>query len=205
MPADEDSGETLISLDESDLKYWGRIPGWNATEGAALALGLKPDDVDKGRFPDEVSREKYRKLRKLLLRAKAMRQIRLPLAPKEFLAWLRSNDLEVSAVWESSIGQVGEITNWKAKFEKERRLKRMYRSRIPKNETSLSLSKMEPKSINSLYKIILGMALAKYGWERSGKSRSAVAKEISASLPDRCGVCDQTIIKWLDAAKERLD
>jgi hypothetical protein len=69
-----------------DYKFWSQMSGWTVAEAAALLLDIDPD-----RLPEESDDRgapgwEYRRLFRLLDRARKMEELSSPMTPREFLA-----------------------------------------------------------------------------------------------------------------------
>src|SRR5687767_12340300 len=95
-------------LSDGGVAFWARMPGWKAREAAALLLGLDPDE----NLPDS-ERSRYERLKKLLLRAQKVKQIRMVDRPRNILEWAFANDLPIPEPLKSRVEGGKRVQNWR--------------------------------------------------------------------------------------------
>jgi hypothetical protein len=74
-----------------DYKFWSQMSGWTAAEAAALLLDIDPDRIPEKSEDRGTPGWEYRRLFRLLDRARKMDELSSPMAPREFLQWASSN------------------------------------------------------------------------------------------------------------------
>jgi len=188
----EDAGEQSKGL---DYDYWGRMPGWNISEAAALLLDLDPDRKQSKDGEDASSDAKeweYRRLHRILERAEQMKVLEFPESPREFVQWATSNRLEASEQLKSSVRSGKRLRNWKLRYREVKKERDQLLKQLEDN--------MAPKERLSILKLIVGMARAKYGHtEGSHKSVSSIHHSLDGK---GIKLSKDTIKKYLDEADD---
>ena len=96
-----------------DYEFWSQMSGWTVAEAAALLLEIDPD-----RLPEETDDRgrpgwKYRRLFRLLDRAREMEELSSPMTPREFLTWASSNGLKAPEKLEATVRAGMPHRNWR--------------------------------------------------------------------------------------------
>ncbi len=99
-----------------DYKFWSQMSGWTVAEAAALLLDIDPD-----RLPQEPEERgtrawEYRRLVRLLDRAREMDELSSPMTPREFLAWASSNGLKPPIQLETTVRAGKPHRNWRTRY-----------------------------------------------------------------------------------------
>ena len=107
----------------ADVGHWSKAAYWSLEEAVALSLGKEPQYVDWNKLEKfrSVSAfvEKYRKLRDLALRARAMEQLSDPVFPPFYIAWTKRNGIEFNEGLAKAVeANAGALTDWKQNYEK---------------------------------------------------------------------------------------
>jgi hypothetical protein len=172
-------------------------------ECAALLLGLDPDQVQQNESRDpraaDPSQVQYLRLKRLLLRARAMGELDSPARPRDFLEWAASNGLEVPDALLAALGENKVLTNWRRRYYRCRKLLKKAKA---DHRTEPDL---HPRSRHSLYTILLAMAIEKYGFDPN--KNNAAAKLISGTLAKHdfeAPPGEQTIRSWLQEARDEV-
>jgi hypothetical protein len=174
---------------------------------------------------------KYERLRDLILRAQQARQLTDPTPPGFYIAWARRNDVDFPADLEAAVVARGrQIGDWKSKYDElssvydallsqldkllqqvqiDQEIKRNLQERTAQLEATLNAAPkpdfgLHGKERESVLRLIIGMAVAGYGYDPRA-TRSKEVSEIASDLT-RAGVplTDDTVRKWLKAAAELL-
>jgi hypothetical protein len=175
------------------IKRRARSPYWSLEEGVVLAYDLDPDDAIRhpvtgyGNATLQAAGD-VRALWDHAHRAGEMGLLEERLAPIAFMKWARSMGVEFHRDWWDAV--VGEETP--AKDEAE----------VPL--PAEPFTELSTKEQVTLLKMVGGMAMAFYGWDRDAL-RSGVTAEITSDL-DRVGVSlhPDTIRKWLKRSGDVL-
>lgn len=152
-----------------DYRRWATMDGWTPEEFAALCSRVDPKDVDDNEFKESSKFGKFDDLRNLAIRALHFGIIAPDCSPDKWLSWAQRKRIRIPAYLR------GSLSSGKSKQD---------------------LGTRERKTV---LKLILGMAVSRYGYG-SDKKRQAVS-EIQRDL-DLMGlkVDDQTIRNWLKEA-----
>lgn len=197
-----------MKITSARLAHWLRMPGWRGNEGAALALGLDPDDTKAAKFPNRESEQEHADLMSLLLRAKNMEQIEFPIPPHQFVAWLKANKIAVDVELDEKLSAQQVIKDWKKEFENLEKsnaaLKKRNRALRKKLERENSIDDLSSRELTSLYRMLLGMATAKYAFNNSNLSPFQKYLNISTSFDPKYKLNEDTVKKWFERACEHL-
>jgi hypothetical protein len=183
-----------VSPSPPDLEYWARIPGWKADEAAALMLGLDPEAAEF----TETDRARIRRLKRMLKRASRMELLSIPTPPRDLLEWARSNGLPIPDALKVAVGKGRSLRNW-------RKRSRKYKAELKKLKEQSQDVDLKKKSKKSLYRILLAVAMQKYGY-RHGKNNSAASAIETALVSQGFNKppTQETIRNWLDTAFEEV-
>jgi hypothetical protein len=77
-----------------DYEFWSRMSGWTVAEAAALLLDIDPDRLPEESKDGGTRGWEYRRLFRLLDRARKMEELSSPMTPREFLTWASSNGIK---------------------------------------------------------------------------------------------------------------
>jgi hypothetical protein len=86
-----------------DYKFWSQISGWTISEAAALLLDIDPERIPPESSDREALGYKYRRLFRLLDRAREMEELDCPMIPKDFLTWASSNGIKPPGQLEATV------------------------------------------------------------------------------------------------------
>jgi hypothetical protein len=178
-----------------DYDYWGRMPGWTVSEAAALLLDINPDcrPTGNGKNIDSKTKEgEYHRLKRLLKRAQKMDELSSPMSPRDFIQWAASNKLTKSEQLEASLKSGKPLRNWRTKYFNMKR----QRDELTKKLKDSVL----PKERQTLLKLLLGMAQAKFNHEKG--SHKTVSAIVAALDRVDLSVGDDSIRKYLREADE---
>jgi hypothetical protein len=180
--------------------------GWRLEEAVALSFSKDPEVVYEAslRTYKEVSyfAKQYMRVRDFALRAKESGQLTDPVLPKDFLEWAIRYEINVPAQLVKKVeAHGGSIDDWKARFETLRaqcdeKLKakdqqideliqelKALREQNEKLESRLvSDLPLREKERNSLLRMVLGMAVDKYGYI-PGADKNRTTGSNAGSIP----------------------
>ncbi|MCG7867612.1 MAG: hypothetical protein JAY74_14785 [Candidatus Thiodiazotropha taylori] len=136
---------------DADYEHWCKAAYWSLDEAIALSFGKEPELVNwkilknDDSFPSSKFIENYKKIRELVLRAKAVRQLSDPCVPSTFLSWALQTNIDVPLELIKKVETQGNVVaNWKHMYGK---LKEQHES-LEKAYTSIS-HKLEQLKKNS--------------------------------------------------------
>jgi hypothetical protein len=140
-----------------DYKFWSQMSGWTVAEAAALLLDIDPD-----RLPEESEDRgtrgwEYRRLFRLLDRARKMEELSSPMTPREFLAWASSNGLKPPGQLETTVRAGTPHRNWRIRY----RAMRKERDRLLAEVEALNeqiADDLNPAARKTLLKLVGGLA-----------------------------------------------
>lgn len=210
----------------ADFDHWGKVAFWTIDEAVALSFGKDPDhvswssvgdDIDKHDFP-----KTYRKRYDLVQRAADARscQISEKPSPREFMEWARIVSMELP---DELVSAVGDFVDWRAAFEElqakttgqteshKRQINALAKERGALadqlkdwDDVNSRAQSPQTKEIESMLKLIIGMAVSSYGFVPNDKRGLATSKIKSALTRAGVSLDDQTILKFLRQASELL-
>ena len=171
----------------ADFEHWCKATYWTLDEAIALSFGKAPEKVNwksldsRKSIPPSPFIEKYQRVRDLALRAKSFNQLYDPVLPGIFLAWARRNDIGVPPELVKQVEARGVvIADWKDAYDKIKIEYDRLNEKLSENNNELHNVERD-----SLLKIILGMAIAKYGYDVAANQNTATggnAGSISSDL-----------------------
>ena len=150
-----------VGLNTTEWTDWAKMPSWTADEAAALTLGLSPQLVRK--YPDvhHPIIDRFHRFTNMIARACAANDLansEYGITPDDYLAWATRYGFDVPAEL------AAEVTSAQAT--------------TPKRTKDKPLGTRER---DTLLKMILGMAVAGYGYDPLA-SKSSTVKEIHDDL-----------------------
>jgi hypothetical protein len=140
-----------------DYKFWSQMLGWTVAEAAALLLDIDPD-----RLPEEsddlgTPGWEYRRLFRLLDRARKMEELSSPMTPGEFLTWASSNGLKPPGQLEATVRAGKPHRNWRTRYQAMRGERDQLRAEV-ESLKELVADDLNPKSRKTLLKLVGGLA-----------------------------------------------
>lgn len=191
----------------ADYEYWSRLPLWTLDEAVALTLEKSPVLVTWSGIEEYAESSpfaaRFANLRRLVLRAKEAQQRPELVPPADYIAWAKANAVPVPPDLEESVQAFsGNVPDWKVLYEEE---KLRHASTSDELERLKAAGKpLGRKEQNTLYKLLLGMAVANYEHD-SRKNRTATSRLIAQDLKTlNLSVDADTVRKWLQNAKEEF-
>jgi hypothetical protein len=191
----------------ADYEYWGRLPLWTLDEAVALTLEKTPALVTWSKIEEYAESSPFAAhfatLRHFVLRAKEAQRLPELVSPTDYIAWANANKVTLPSELKESVQAFsGEVPDWKALYEEEK-----LRNASTSDELERLKAAGKPlgrREQNTLYKMILGMAVATYEHE-SRKSRTATSRLIAQDLKTlKLSVDADTVRKWLQKAKDEF-
>jgi hypothetical protein len=176
-----------------DWNYWARMPGWRYAEGAALLIQLDPLNQEQLKADPE-----YQRLEHLLKRAWNMEELESPMRPHNFIEWAISNGISIPEPLRDAVAKGEPLQNWKKRALKYKRQLKNFKSKYT------NADEVPPKSLKSLFSIILAIAEDKYGY--SPNKNTSAAANIASTLARKgfSSPKEETIRDWLKEAHEAL-
>ena len=203
---------------------------WNPEEAVALSLGKDPRVVNReslqpstaanyfGKKIDPTSpspfREEFARRLELTRRAIEVGRFAEKIEPSAFVQWAQAIDLslpdELVDIATPSSRTAEEVQDLKAALAAERELVDALRREL----TADDIDAQNPKSVKSLYRLLVGISASCFGFGAPGKS--SAAKQIEGLLndltvyysdkntPNDVRLDEDTINKWLNRAKQSI-
>lgn len=140
-----------------DYEFWSRMSGWTVGEAAALLLDIDPD-----RLPEETEERgtrgwEYRRLSRLLDRARKMEELSSPMTPREFLSWASSNGLKPPGQLETTVRAGKPHRNWRTRYRAMRRERDQLLVEVEALQEQVT-DDLNPAARKTLLKLVGGLA-----------------------------------------------
>lgn len=169
--------DSLLDFNEprndANHDYWAVAAFWTADEAAALLLGKSPQRVSWTVVEPAVSHsafaDHYRDVRLLILRAIESGDLTSKINPRDFLVWASTRGLPVPTALAEAV---------KAKPHGQSMLKQCedLMAQLSQLKTELANGRENPKERASDSTLIIGMAMAKYGFSPDSARSSTVSR-----------------------------
>jgi hypothetical protein len=187
---------------DAEFDHWSKMARWTTDEATALSLGKAPEVVNWDKL-EHISRspfaDQYAKRRNLVLRAELEGELEARILPAKFVTWAEQRRVTLPPELKKAVRAVDQnLEDWDRLRTKCQELK----TKLAKLEQEKPLNTRER---NTLYKIIIGMAIKKYSYKKDAKKQHA-PEAIATTLRELdLTVSAETILEKLnDAAKELL-
>ncbi len=144
-----------------DYEFWSRMSGWTVAEAAALLLDIDPDRLPAESEERGTQGWEYRRLFRLLDRARKMEELSSPMTPREFLAWASSNGIKPPEKLEATVRTGKPHRNWKTRYQSMRRERDRLLAEVEALNEQVS-DDLNPRARQTLLKLVGGMARAKF-------------------------------------------
>jgi len=191
--------------DEKDklaFSHWTRLAMWTLDEAAALTLKMDPDSLTRSSLESSLEEvgTRFSRLRRQLRRAREAHELTDPVSPKKYVDWADANAVALPRWLKQSI-DCGQATDWKGMYEASQQQLSMITGeleRLKKADKALG-----SKERNTFNKLLLGLAVAGYGYDHRA-ARSSVPNEIASDLA-RLGIDldEDTVRKKLREAADQ--
>jgi hypothetical protein len=203
-----------------DFAHWARMARWSLAEAAALSLDIDPDAIDSDDLA-EPTRTAFAKRLALASNHAQTGRLAHHAEPATFLSWAASNGIPCSQRLCESVEQHGgAIADWRHQAEALTARCDAYQHRVTAleeqlcaradlppsaNEPSKKSAELGPNQARSVKKLILGMAMARYGYRPDG-GRTRATKLIVDSLAQfGIAIDEQTVLDWLRRAADDIE
>lgn len=180
-----------------NFDYWSKLSFWTIEQSTALLIGADPDKIlDGGSLSASClaeTRDRYRQMFRLLDSHIRMSGVGSNFSPTEAIEWALHAKVDPPGALVAAVQDQGLSLNEK------RARKGVGAVASPTDEKPLT-----ERERNTLLRIIIGMAIAGYGYDPDAK-RSDIAKSIADDLSDLGLDCsDQSVREKLREARELL-
>jgi len=109
---------------QADYDHWSKTSYWTLEEAIALSFGKDPNSVNWARlqkivlYPTSPFIEQYKKLRDIVLRAKAWNHLYDPALPGFYISWARGKDISFpKELEEKVVARGGNIADWQSAYD----------------------------------------------------------------------------------------
>ncbi|MER9546451.1 hypothetical protein NKI72_31230 [Mesorhizobium sp. M0437] len=199
---------------KADFQRWSRLPTWSVDEAVALSFGKDPEKVSLDKLKSPFATRSpfimgYRARHDHISRAVRVGDLSEPMRKEPFIEWADSNGLELPPELDLP-NVVSDARMWERRYQEvvEERDKLLVDLRTAQAELAgwrgEDFSKIAPKARKSLFRIVLGMAIARYGHATVG--RPGARERIEADLNALgLGLGDDAIGGWLKEAASELE
>jgi hypothetical protein len=210
----------------ADTKVWGQKAYWSLDEATALSFGKAPEHVSwdwveesQGQSPFA---DQYAERRGLIQAAQESHVFSEPFPPRIFLSWASHHGIEIPKILAEAVqarevqiddlqSERDQLTETCSELRRELRDARyqidVYRTGSvgddkPKPDVDRPLKARERES---LYKILIGIAVTSYGHNPYGPKSTRMTKTIAGDVHlQGLQVDEDTVRKYLDEAAELL-
>lgn len=215
---------------DANFDYWGKMAWWGIDEAIALMLGKNPELVtwaalesESKLFPPPIVIQ-FGQIREICRRARAVKQLVDPIEPWQFLAWAKNSGLDlpealVDAAKQNDKPGTDPLANYKSQPNHQSTpVKNVKVRHTDKEIAGLTAEGDEldrklaaqgenlgPRERSSLLKLILVMAVKKYGYRPGNKNTATGSnRESISSDTEKLGLKmdNETIRKYLKEASE---
>lgn len=212
-----------LSSADADFEYWSKMPHWSLDEAIALSFGKNPKVVYWGRieakfeYLSSTFGQEYSKVRELANRAKLWNKTFDPMLPSLFIKWAADNDIPFPKELADMVGKrQGNAVDWKKMYEDlvekstenlttANQIIKAKNQKIEELEKSKTEAKpLQTKEKESLFKLVIAMAVEGYRYKSSAKRNDAVTDICNDLEKLEMPIDAGTIRKYLTAAKEIL-
>jgi cell division protein FtsB len=206
------------SLARKDYQKWARAPFWSIEECIALMFERDPATANTNFFEslahDPLRASKYQ----AVLKAQSNKELMERIRPVEFLDWTKTHGIDLSHELKQAIhANEFDIAQLQARYEKlterherlrsENRKLHYELDRLKAASTLQQQQKEAPqpnelstKERTSLYKLVIGMAIGGYKWDRK-RTKNAATTLITSDLQNNgVGLDQDTVLKFLREA-----
>ncbi len=179
-----------------DYNYWAKMAYWSIEEAVALSLGIDPfaaSGVNGGlALLGAVYGIEFARVLALIQRAVDFGLLAVPLIPADFIVWAEVAGIVVPPDLPAAVASCQGFL-WRSVISPKQQVRSGRGASIQEEQFS-------KKSVNTLLRMMGGMAMAVYGFEPGG-GRSSVVSEIQTDLDLKGINLDlDTIRKWLREA-----
>lgn len=160
-----------------DWTYWCSIPAWTIKEAVCLFLSIEPDQyVEDTTIKAE---KEFRKLYRVLKRAKALEEINSLMPPVEFVNWAISRNMTIPKELQILTGEAS-FDEYKERYLSLKKKYKILKKKLKRVEANIvTIDNDTSKRKSAIYRMILTMAEKKYGFS---PIRNNAAKSIAGDL-----------------------
>ncbi|MER9141838.1 hypothetical protein NKH92_04015 [Mesorhizobium sp. M0871] len=191
----------------ADFAHWLSIPSWSFEEAIALSFGKDPRAVSSATIASprpSAFRRIYQIRMEQMRRATILGDLTEPVRPTNFVAWAKDQKIELPAELHAShFSESDRLRNEVLRLEKRvGELEKEYKALLIIDAFEM----LDRMSKESLFKIILGIAINKFDYLKN--KRPGTAGKISNLInrgPAHFDLGDDAINKWLKEAVKYLE
>jgi hypothetical protein len=140
-----------------DYEFWSQMSGWTVAEAAALLLDMDPDQIPEESEGRGTAGWEYRRLFRLLDRAREMEELASPMTPREFLAWASSNGLKPPERLEVTVRAGTPHRDWRKRYRAIRRERDRLLAEVEALKDQIA-DDLHPAARKTLLKLMGGLA-----------------------------------------------
>ncbi len=196
------SQNTIGNLSDDDARYWAQLPTWSAIEAVALSLGKRGEiDVSSFRYGLDTTHVSRRK--RQIDRAVQNGDLGEAIRPADFMAWAMRHNIGIPA-------NLGREIEAHSTMDAETTDALRLRQRIEKLTGELERLRSEltapenPKVMVSLERMVLGMAMKKFGYRPGATHQVATTNIVTALAMVGLEVGADTVRRRLREAERHL-
>lgn len=212
----------------ADFSHWAKCSFWTIEEAVAVTLGRDPAAIHSVDLNVYVTVSpfvmRYARLLDLARRAVGWKQLSPNVAPGNFLTWAKRYDIEVPAELEQAVGLYGKfLGDWKTLYdgarqreleaaqlavklnaEVEAQLKTIEALKSAQASSAKSSKGGDPREIESLRKLCIGMAVTGYKYDPAAKRSDRISEIVGDLASLGISLDADTVRRHLKAGAELL-
>lgn len=210
----------------ADIEHWSRAACWALDEAVALSFGRNPYVVTFDLVAPYIQESRfalaYARLQDLVERGAAAGQLAAPIEPVHFIEWCDRWSIEFHHPLRQALEQRGAAVNWREAYQSsqewivdlnieldevtalanhlQEQITRLREER--KANKTADKEAVGPKERSSVLKLILGMAIAGYGFDPRATRCSTVKEILSDMHLKGISLGEDTVRKYLNESRE---
>ena len=197
---------------DPDFDFWCKASSWTMEEAVALTLGKEPRRVTWENIRHDEKFSPFVKEFKLRLelsrRAEISGELPIGFSSFQFVLWAKNLELSYPPELEVVVTRAsGNRPDWKAKYEEEAAAHAATKQQMYGHRTVISDAPLKPlnaKERESLLKMVIAMAVEKFGYDVDAAKSPTTDKIAGAVRKHGMTLDDDTIRKYLQEGRDLL-
>ena len=199
----------------ANFNLFASYPYWWVEEAVALSFGKDPRIVNWGNVERLVKiskfAEKFAEKREIAVRAQTFGYLSKKNTPLDFINWAEKSQFEMPADLVSKVRSIFNQPDWKLRAvtlelelseEKERHATEL--AKLTNEVEKRYTDEPSPRERKSLHKMIIGMAIQKYGYDPLVNKTAATQRIVDDLTREGISIDVGTVLTHLRAAKSAL-
>jgi hypothetical protein len=193
---------SIGNLSDNDAQYWAQLPYWSADEAVALSLG-KRGDIDVSSFRWGLNEMQISRRKRQIERAIKNSDLDEAIRPADFMTWAMRYGIDIPPNLRSQIEAHHAMDGVTADALRSRQLIKELKTEVERSRAELSAPE-NPKVVGSLERMVLGMAMKKFGYRPGAALQPAVSNIVNLLAVEGLTVGDDTVRRRLREAERHL-